>query len=217
MRKVKILLLVSLFGVLTACIQDEMLNTEAESPQYYTVTSEDRNWKKIYEVSCDTGAMQRVYDFEPIQHTTPKDIAGGAMQRVYDFELFELDEKQHYYLFYEKTEDGSKQYRLQLELGGYYSLLIDGDFSGTAYDGYLRKGDPTGEKVLVSEAAYDFSDYLRNNHFGLEMGAEWRAFTHLNIYSDFTWGLNNIFEDDFKSISFAMYPIYLNVGFAYLF
>lgn len=195
MRKVKILLLVSLFGVLTACIQDEMLNTEAESPQYYTVTSEDRNWKKIYEVSCDTGAMQRVYDFE----------------------LFELDEKQHYYLFYEKTEDGSKQYRLQLELGGYYSLLIDGDFSGTAYDGYLRKGDPTGEKVLVSEAAYDFSDYLRNNHFGLQMGAEWRAFTHLNIYSDFTWGLNNIFEDDFKSISFAMYPIYLNVGFAYLF
>jgi len=107
--------------------------------------------------------------------------------------------------------------RLQLELGGYYSLLIDGEFSGTAYDGYLRKGDPTGEKVLVSEAAYDFSDYLRNNHFGLEMGAEWRAFTHLNIYGDFTWGLNNIFENDFKSISFAMYPIYLNVGFAYLF
>lgn len=107
--------------------------------------------------------------------------------------------------------------RLQLELGGYYSLLIDGNFSGTVYDGYLRKGDPTGEKVLVSEAAYDFSDDLRNNHFGLQMGAEWRAFTHLNIYGDFTWGVNNIFKDDFKSISFAMYPIYLTLGFAYLF
>ncbi|MDD4636100.1 MAG: porin family protein [Bacteroidales bacterium] len=107
--------------------------------------------------------------------------------------------------------------RLQLELGGYYSLLIDGSFSGTAYDGYLRKGDPTGEKVLVSEAAYDFSDDLRNNHFGFQMGAEWRAFTHLNMYGDFTWGVNNIFKDDFKSISFAMYPIYLTLGFAYLF
>ena len=167
MRKVKILLLVSLFGVLTACIQDEMLNTEADivactvdgtllkrqpridndkvvlmvkssadlsnlapvftltrgatitpesgtplnfsSPQYYTVTSEDRNWKKIYEVSCDTSAMQRVYNFE----------------------LFELDEKQHYYLFYEKSEDGSKQY-----LWGCANSLFDLVASGNSPDAY---------------------------------------------------------------------------------
>ena len=58
------------------------------SPQYYTVTSEDRQWKKMYEVSCDTSALQRKYDFENV----------------------ELDAKQHYYLFYEMSESSSKQY-----------------------------------------------------------------------------------------------------------
>jgi len=87
------------------------------SPQFYTVTSEDRKWKKIYEVSCDTSAMQRVYDFE----------------------LFELDEKQHYYLFYEKTEDGSKQY-----LWGCANSLFELVASGNSPDAYpttfLEKG-----------------------------------------------------------------------------
>ena len=29
------------------------------------------------------------------------------------------------------------------------------------------------------------------------------------------WGLNDIFQKDFQTISFAMYPIYLNFGFGY--
>ena len=47
--------------------------------------------------------------------------------------------------------------------------------------------------------------------------AEWRAFKHLNVYADLTWGLNDIFQKDFDTITFAMYPIYLNVGFGYAF
>ena len=35
--------------------------------------------------------------------------------------------------------------------------------------------------------------------------------------ADLTWGLNDIFKKDFDTISFAMYPIYLNVGFGYAF
>ena len=31
------------------------------------------------------------------------------------------------------------------------------------------------------------------------------------------WGLNNIFKKDFETISFNMYPIYLNIGFGYVF
>jgi len=30
-------------------------------------------------------------------------------------------------------------------------------------------------------------------------------------------GLNDIFKKDFDTIAFAMYPIYLNVGFGYAF
>ena len=52
---------------------------------------------------------------------------------------------------------------------------------------------------------------------GIAIGGEWRAFKHLNVYADLTWGLNDIFKKDFDTIAFAMYPIYLNVGFGYAF
>ena len=42
---------------------------------------------------------------------------------------------------------------------------MDGDFSGHVYEGYLRKDDPTGEKVNFNNgaiASYDFSSDLRN-------------------------------------------------------
>ena len=47
--------------------------------------------------------------------------------------------------------------------------------------------------------------------------SDWRAFKHLSVFADLTWGLNDIFKKDFNTITFAMYPIYLNVGFGYAF
>lgn len=107
--------------------------------------------------------------------------------------------------------------RWDIKFGPYISFLTNGDFSGTAYDGYLREGDPTGEKAEVSEATYDFSSDLRTFQWGLDAGGEWRAYKHLNVYADLTWGLNSIFPNDFKSISFKMYNVYLNFGFGYVF
>ena len=101
--------------------------------------------------------------------------------------------------------------------GLYASYMAEGDFSGTAYDGYLRNGDPTGEKVFVTEASYDFSDDLRRFAWGAQISGEWRAFKHLNVYADLTWGLNDIFKSSFDVITFNMYPIYMNLGFAYAF
>ena len=51
----------------------------------------------------------------------------------------------------------------------------------------------------------------------MQLGGEWKAFKHLNVYADLTWGLNDILKNDFDTISFAMYPIYLNVVFGYAF
>ena len=48
-------------------------------------------------------------------------------------------------------------------------------------------------------------------------GGEWKAFKHLTVHADVTWGLNNIFQKDFDTITFNMYPIYLNLGFGYAF
>lgn len=110
--------------------------------------------------------------------------------------------------------------RWNVKLGPYVSYLIDGEFSGHVYDGYLREGDPTGSKVEFSGdkiAIYDFSNELRRFQWGAQLGAEWQAFKHLNVYGDLSWGLNGIFKKDFKTITFAMYPIYVNLGFGYMF
>lgn len=107
--------------------------------------------------------------------------------------------------------------RWELELGPWFSYLTSGDFFGTAYDGYIRDVDPTGEKVNVIAATYEFGDDLRPFQWGLQFGAQWRAFSHLNVTGNITWGMMSIFKKDFDTITFDMYPIYANLGFAYVF
>ena len=110
--------------------------------------------------------------------------------------------------------------RWNIKAGPYFSYLLSREFSGHVYEGYLREDDPTGPKVEFTDdkiATYDFSDDLRHFQWGLQVGAGWRAFKHLNVYADLTWGLNDIFKSDFNTITFAMYPIYLNIGFGYAF
>lgn len=110
--------------------------------------------------------------------------------------------------------------RWKLNAGPYVSYMLEGDFSGDVYEGYLRENDPTGNKVVFTgdkSAPYDFSSDLRRFQWGAQIGAEWRAFKHLNVFADLTWGMNDIFKKEFDTVSFAMYPIYLNLGFGYAF
>ena len=110
--------------------------------------------------------------------------------------------------------------RVRLSAGPYISFKTNGDFNGYVSEGYLRKEDPTGTKVEFTgdnTAPYDFSDDLRSFQWGVQAGASWRAFKRLTVHGDITWGLNNIFNKDFQTITFNMYPIYLNVGFGYAF
>ena len=107
-----------------------------------------------------------------------------------------------------------------MKAGVYASYILEREFSGNVYDGYLREENPTGDKVSIegdNSAKYDFSEELRLFLWGVQAGADWLAFKHLKVYADLTWGLNDIFKKDFTTISFAMYPIYLNIGFAYAF
>lgn len=110
--------------------------------------------------------------------------------------------------------------RWNVKAGAYISYLMDGDFSGDVYDGYLREGDPTGPKVEFSngkKAVYDFSDDQRKFRWGLQAGADWKAFKHLKVYADLCWGMNDIFKKEFETITFDMYEVYLNIGFGYAF
>lgn len=110
--------------------------------------------------------------------------------------------------------------RFRLQFGPYVSFQSSGDFSGHVYEGYLRHNGPTGEKVVFegnNRAYYDFSDDLRTVQAGLQAGVNWKAFRHLMVSADLTWGLSDIFRPEFKTITFDMYPIYLNIGFGYAF
>ena len=110
--------------------------------------------------------------------------------------------------------------RWDLKLGPYLSFVTNRDFSGSVYDGYLREGSPIGQKVEITAenpATYDFSSDLRKFQWGAQLGAEWKAFSHFNVYADLTWGLNSIFQSSFDTITFEMYPIYATLGFAYAF
>lgn len=110
--------------------------------------------------------------------------------------------------------------RWEIKAGGFLSYQTRGLFSGSVYDGYLREGNPTGEKIVFegdSQATYDFSKDLRSFQCGAEVGAQWRAYKHLYLYADFTWGFVPIFKKSFETITFNMYPIYANLGFAYKF
>lgn len=110
--------------------------------------------------------------------------------------------------------------RWTISAGPYVSYLLEGDFSGHVFEGHLRTPDQTGSRVDFtgeSIAAYDFSDNLRRFQWGLQVGAEWKAYKHLSVFSHLSWGLNDIFKKDFDTVTFAMYPIFLNVGFGYNF
>jgi len=110
--------------------------------------------------------------------------------------------------------------RWKVNFGPYVGAVLNKEFNGYVYDGYLREGNPTGDKIVFegdSQAPYDFSDELRTFQWGLQAGASWMAFKHLSIQANLTWGMNDIFKSSFKTVSFPLYPIYLNLGFGYAF
>lgn len=107
--------------------------------------------------------------------------------------------------------------RWQVAAGPYISYMFEGEFSGEAYDGYLRNVDPTGEKAEVTHASYNFSNDLRRFQWGVQAGVEFKAYKHLAAHAGLQWGLNGIFPHDFTAVTFSMYPVYANVGFSYLF
>lgn len=110
--------------------------------------------------------------------------------------------------------------RLKVNFGPYLGFAFDNNFDGYVYDGYLREGDPTGNKYVFeydSKASYDFGGDLRKFQWGLQGGVSWSAYRHLVVNANLEWGLNDVFESSFNTVSFPLYPIYLNVGFGYVF
>jgi hypothetical protein len=110
--------------------------------------------------------------------------------------------------------------RWKVRAGLFASWKLDGEFGGYVTDGYLRQGTPVGEKATFengNKANYNFDGHLRSFQWGAQVGGSWRAYRHFWVNADLTWGLSDVFEHSFKTVSFNLYPIYLNVGFGYQF
>ena len=112
--------------------------------------------------------------------------------------------------------------KVMLKGGPYVSFLLNKEFSGIASDGYLRKDNPTGAKILMGSkegewATYEFNDDMRSVQFGIGIGADWQVHKRIGLSADLNWGLTGVFPGDFKTVEQTLYPIYGTFGVYYRF
>lgn len=110
--------------------------------------------------------------------------------------------------------------RWLLKGGPYVSYLTSKEFEGYVYNGYLRKGNPTGAKIEMgntedSRGTFDFGDEMRRWQFGFDLGADFQITRRFGLYADITWGINGIHRSSFNTIEQTLYPIFGTVGVMY--
>lgn len=110
--------------------------------------------------------------------------------------------------------------KVSLKLGPYFSYVRSRNFKGYAYDGYLRVGNPTGEKVELGVAdgdrgSYDFSEDMRKLQWGMMLGADWHFHKSWGAFVDLSWGFTGVFKHSFNVIEQTMYPVYGTIGITY--
>jgi len=103
----------------------------------------------------------------------------------------------------------------KFKLGAYFAYLIRPSFSGSVSDGYLRKGNSLGEKVMINYATFNFDDKQRKFDFGISAGTEKLIYQNFGASFDLQWGLIPAFPASFTGISFKMYNIYGSFGVFY--
>lgn len=109
---------------------------------------------------------------------------------------------------------------VHIKLGPYLSYVRSHNFTGYAYDGYIRVGDPTGAKVEIgsdesSRGTYDFSDSMRSWQFGMLASVDWYFHKHWGCFADLSWGFTDIFKSGFNTIEQNLYPVYGTIGISY--
>ena len=109
---------------------------------------------------------------------------------------------------------------LRLRFGPYASYVVSRDFSGYAYSGRLRVGNPTGPMVELgsdskTRGSYDFSSSMRRMQYGVGIGADWCFGRRWGTFIDLTWGFTGIFKSSFDTIEQTLYPIYGTIGLSY--
>lgn len=110
--------------------------------------------------------------------------------------------------------------RWTLKTGPYLSLTADATFEGNVYNGYLRRGTPTGDLVQIGDdgsASYNFSNDVARFGLGLTIGADYRISNKWGAYAELDWGLTDVFKTSFNAIAFKMYAVHGSLGAVYYF
>ncbi|QIH36519.1 porin family protein [Sphingobacterium sp. DR205] len=105
--------------------------------------------------------------------------------------------------------------RWNVQAGPYISFAVKKEFYGEAYNGYLRHEQPTGDKIIVDNADYDFKESVRNIDIGLSLGTQYKVNGKFFALAQLDYGFNNIMKTGFESISFGLHNIFMNVGVGY--
>ncbi|WP_293918696.1 MULTISPECIES: porin family protein [unclassified Sphingobacterium] len=100
----------------------------------------------------------------------------------------------------------------EFQAGPYFAFAVNKKFTGTATNGYMRKDDPTGEKIIIEKADYDFNKSVRTLDVGMSLGSHYNISRRYFALAQFDYGFNNIMKTGFESISFGLHNIFLNAG-----
>jgi len=96
--------------------------------------------------------------------------------------------------------------------GPYLSLAVKRKFYGEAFNGYMRNIDPTGERIDIDHAEYDFSTSIRSIDLGFSAGTRYEISKRYYGLAQLDYGFNNIMKTGFESISFGLHNIFMNIG-----
>ncbi|WP_240452871.1 MULTISPECIES: porin family protein [Sphingobacterium] len=102
-----------------------------------------------------------------------------------------------------------------IQAGPYVAFAIRKKFYGEAFDGYLRREIPTGDKIIIDKADYDFSKSVRAVDVGMSLGGQYAFTPKCFALVQLDYGINTIMKTGFESISFGMHNIFMNVGVGY--
>lgn len=102
--------------------------------------------------------------------------------------------------------------RWNMQLGPYFSYALSRRFYGKAVSGYIRNETPTGEKVGVSDFAYDFRKSIRKYDVGASLGTKYSFGAAYHVLAQVDYGVNSIMKTGFESVSFGLHNVYFNLG-----
>lgn len=110
------------------------------------------------------------------------------------------------------------EYRFEkwnVRAGIYVSYLLSGNFHGEVYDGYIRKGDSLGEKVIVKQASFDFASEIKEWDWGVNLGASRRLNKRWEVYGLGQLGLEPIFSESFRGVGYSLHQMFVTLGGRY--